>query len=76
MAENDQCCDHHFLVEMHQDLKWIKRFGGWWMAVTGGAIVLLIPVAITFAVYISNLDRRLSLVEQKLTIHINGKSQQ
>lgn len=52
------------------DIKWFKKFGSWWMTITGGAIVLFVPLIITFAVYVHSIDRRLAVVEQIIKDHI------
>ena len=57
------------LYELHTDIIWIRRFGCWWMGVTGAAIVLCVPFLIGFAIYVHSIDTRLSAVEQSLKDH-------
>ena len=57
------------LDELHTDIIWIRRFGCWWMGVTGAALVLCIPFFLAFAVYVHSIDTRLSAVEQSLKDH-------
>lgn len=52
--------------EVRTDVKWLKRFGGWWMALTGGVVVLMIPILVAFFVYLSKVESRLCVVESKL----------
>ncbi|QXE85981.1 hypothetical protein KP003_16700 [Geomonas nitrogeniifigens] len=54
------------------NVEWIKKAGTWWMGFTGAALVMLIPLCITFAVYVSNIDKRLSVVEQQLGDHVGA----
>lgn len=81
MQNNETCSVHEREVSFREefarnlevlitDVKWIKRFGIWSMSVTGGAIVLIVPFLIAFAVYVSNIDRRLSVVEQSFKDHV------
>lgn len=53
--------------EVRTDVKWLKRFGGWWMALTGGMVALLIPIMVSFFVYMSKVEARLCVVEYKIS---------
>lgn len=61
------------LHELRNDVKWIRKIGGWWFSIVGGAIVLLVPLMITFFVYLSSVEKRLALVEQKVADHVAAK---
>lgn len=52
--------------EVANDVRWIRRIGTWFFGITGGAIVLLVPLMVAFLVYVAKIDRRLSLVEHKV----------
>lgn len=61
---------------LHSDIVWIRRFGCWWMGVTGAALILCIPFFLAFAVYVHSIDTRLSAVEQSLKDHFPTNIQQ
>lgn len=76
MLNKETCSVHEAEVSkidiVMTDVKWLKRFGSWWMAITGAAIVLFLPLIITFAVYVHSIDKRLATIEQLVKDHIQN----
>lgn len=64
-------CDVHksemeVIHEVRTDVKWLIRIGTRWFTFIGAALALLIPVMISFFVYLSRVESRLCVVEYKI----------
>lgn len=50
------------LVELVSDLKWFNRIGKWLLCTIGAAVVLLLPLAVSFLLHVQHLETRLSVI--------------
>lgn len=67
------CPDHQehmeMLHEMHTNLGWLVRIGKWYVAVVGAAVVLILPLLVSFFVYLASVERRVALLELRMSAH-------
>lgn len=70
----DECNSHAAMQELvtitANNSGWFKTVGKVIIGMMGGLFAIIIPSLITFFVYISHLETRLTVLEQKLTNHI------
>lgn len=70
MIERDVCMLHDAVfMELKTavaDIRWIARFGKWFLAVLGASMVLIAGMSVTLLSHVMALNTRISVLEQRL----------
>lgn len=70
----DHCETHEDMQEAialaNSNQEWFQRIGRWIVCLLSTILVLVVPALITFFVYIASIDRRVSLLEQRMILHM------
>lgn len=71
----DSHCEAHDNIQYainiaNSNQEWFQRIGRWIVGLLSAIIVLIVPSLITFFVYIASIDRRVSLLEQRMTTYM------
>jgi len=72
-------CDTHEEMKGAIDIansnqQWFQRIGRWIVGLLSTILILVVPSLITFFVYIASIDRRVSLLEQRIMIHMEKEA--
>lgn len=70
----DECPSHASMSELvtitANNTGWFKTIGKVIIGMLGGLFVILIPALITFFIYMSHIETRLTVLEQSVINHI------
>ena len=55
------------LHEVATDVKWLIRIGTRWMAFIGASLAIMVPILMSFFIYLSKVESRLCIVEYQLS---------